>query len=105
MSDAQKQPARRESCDDVGEMLAITHRTDASAPLGLSENGIFPDATTAQPLCAILDAHWLGFDINYACARNQRTTLVTAANQQFIRLFCAQHVADEIVEHVETWSV
>jgi len=59
----------------------------------------------AQPLCAILDAHWLGFDINYACARNQRTALVTAANQQLIRLFCAQHVASEIVEHVETWSV
>ncbi len=59
----------------------------------------------AQPLCAILDAHCLGFDVNYACARNQRTVLVTAANQQLIRLFCAQHVADEIVEHVEAWSI
>jgi len=59
----------------------------------------------AQPLCAILDAHYLGFDINYACAHNRRTALITAANQQLIRLFCAQHVADEIVEHVEAWSI
>jgi hypothetical protein len=106
MSEAQKQLARREPSDAVREMLAVTHRTHASAPLRLpSEHGVFPDAIMAQPLCAILDAHWLGFDINYACARNQRTALVTAANQQLIRLFCAQHVASEIVEHVETWSV
>jgi predicted nucleic acid-binding protein len=106
MSDAQKQAARREPSDAVREMLAITHRAHASAPLRLpSEQGVFPAAIIAQPLCAILDAHWLGFEINYACARNQRTALVTAANQQLIRLFCAQHVADEIVEHVETWSV
>ncbi len=106
MSDAQKQLARREPSDAVREMLAITHRTHASAPLCLpSDHGVFPDAIMAQPLCAILDAHCLGFDINRACARNQRTALVTAANQQLIRPFCAQHVADEIVEHVETWSV
>jgi hypothetical protein len=106
MSDAQKQLARREPSDAVREMLTNTHRAHASAPLRLpSEHGVFPDAVTAQPLCAILDTNWLGFDINHACARNQRTTLVTAANQQLIRPFCAQHVADEIVEHVETWSL
>jgi hypothetical protein len=87
-------------------MLAITHRTHALAPLRLpSEHGAFPDAVMARPLCAILDAHWLGFDINYACANDHRTALVTAANQQLTRLFCAQHVVDEIMEHVETWSV
>ena len=106
MSDAQKQLARREPSDAVREMLTNAHHTHASAPLRLpSEHGVFPDAVMAQPLCAILDAHWLGFDINRACARDQRTVLVTAANQQLIRPFCAQHVADEIVEHVETWSV
>jgi predicted nucleic acid-binding protein len=106
MSDALGQRAGREPADTVREMLAITHRTHASAPLRLpSEQGVFPDARIAQPLCVILDAHWLGFDLNYACARNQRTALVTAANQQLIRLFCAQHVADEIVEHVEAWSI
>jgi hypothetical protein len=106
MSDAQKQLARREPSDAVRRMLTNTHRTHASAPLRLpSDHGVFPDAVVAQPLCAILDTNWLGFDINRACARDQRTTLVTAANQQLIRPFCAQHVADEIVEHVETWSL
>jgi hypothetical protein len=106
MSNAQKQMARREPSDVVRGMLTNTHRTHASAPLRLpSEHGVFPDAIVAQPLCAILDTHWLGLDINHACARDQRTTLVTAANQQLIRPFCAQHVADEIVEHVETWSL
>ncbi len=87
-------------------MLTNTHRTHASAPLRLpSEHGVFPNAVTTQPLAAILDAHWLGFDINRACACNQRTVLITVANQQLIRPFCSQHVVDEIVEHVEAWSV
>lgn len=106
VSHEQKQPAHREPSDAVRGMLTNTHRTHASAPLRLpSEHGVFPDAVVAHPLCAILDTHWLGFDINHACARDQRTVLVTAANQQLIRPFCAQHVADEIVEHVETWSL
>ena len=31
--------------------------------------------------------------------------LVTAANAQLLRLFCAQHVVDEVLEHVEDWTV
>ena len=105
MSEAHRQPVRRDSADAVREILAMTHRANASVPLCLpSQDGVFPDAIMAQPLCAILDAHCLGFDINYACSHRRRTTLVTAANRQLIRLFCAQHVADEIVEHVEIWS-
>ena len=105
MSHMQIQSARREPSDAVREMPAI-----AIAPMRLHlfafrlSNGVFPDAVMAQPLWAILDTDWLGFDVDHACACNQRTALVTAANQQHLRPFCAQHVADEIVEHVETWS-
>lgn len=60
-------------------MLVITHRNSASAPLRLpTEHGAFPDAGLTQPLCAVADAHWLGFDVNYACAHDRRTVLVTA---------------------------
>src|SRR5205085_634730 len=36
--------------------------------------------------------------------RHQRTTLVNAANAQLLRLFCAQHVLDEVVKHSADWT-
>lgn len=86
-------------------MLTTRHAEGAVAPLvGPSDDGVFPDANAIEPLCVVPDTHWLGFDINYACAKRCRTTLVAAANRQLIRVFCAQHVIDEIYEHVERWS-
>jgi predicted nucleic acid-binding protein len=98
--------ARREPSDAVRKMLEITHSNSAKAPLRHpTKDGVFPHAILTRPLCAVVDTHWLGFDVNYACAKNQRNVLITAANQQLIRLFCAQHVVEEIIEHVERWSV
>jgi predicted nucleic acid-binding protein len=52
----------------------------------------------------ILDANVLRDDILYACRQGRRTVLVTAANAGLLRLFCAQHVVDEVVEHSAEWA-
>lgn len=98
-------PLARDRSDAIKQVLVTTHRRSADDPLRLpSEDGLFPAAILTEPLCVVPDAHWLGFDVNYACVHNRRTTLVSAANRQLIRLFCAKHVVDEVVEHVTIWS-
>jgi hypothetical protein len=67
----------------IQAMLGVTHRSSAEVPLRLpSEDGLFPAAGFAEPLCVVPDAHCLGFDVKYACAHNQRTTLISVANKQ-----------------------
>ena len=43
-------------------------------------------------------------DIGHACRRGRRTALITGANSGALRLFCAQHVLDEVLEHSEAWA-
>lgn len=70
-----------------------------------SAEGAFADnAFFVSPTPVVVDANILRNDILYACRRNQRTVLVTAANAQLLRLFCAQHVVDEVREHAEKWT-
>jgi hypothetical protein len=52
----------------------------------------------------VVDANILRNDIRRACRTGQRTVLVTAANAGLIRLFCAQHVHDEVIEHSGEWT-
>jgi predicted nucleic acid-binding protein len=47
---------------------------------------------------------WLRHDIRHACWSGQRTVMVSAASQGLIRLFCSQHVIDEVLEHARDWS-
>jgi hypothetical protein len=49
-------------------------------------------------------ANILRNDIRRACRTGQRTVLVTAANAGLIRLFCARHVHDEVIEHSGEWT-
>jgi hypothetical protein len=52
----------------------------------------------------VVDANRLRNDIRRFCRTGQRTVLVTAANAGCIRLFCAQHVYDEVIEHSGEWT-
>ena len=53
----------------------------------------------------MVDANVLRNDILRACRTGQRTVLVTAANAGLLRLFCARHVYDEVIEHSGDWTV
>ena len=89
----------------VREVLRHTHSQSAVAPLNApSSEGIFPGAVWVQPRPVVADAMWLRNDIRYACLHRRRTVLVSAANEQLIRVFCAQHVVDEIIEHSVEWT-
>ena len=89
----------------VREVLRLTHSQSAVAPLKApSSEGIFPGAVLVRPRPVVADAMWLRNDIRYACLHQQRTVLVSAANEQLIRIFCAQHVVDEIIEHSVEWT-
>jgi hypothetical protein len=89
----------------VDAMLTAMHSHASVAPLKLpSTGGVFPSAAIVQPRPLVGDTRVLGADVGYACRQGQRTTLMTATNAQVFRLFCAQHVVDEVVEHHRLWS-
>ncbi|MHB8457908.1 MAG: hypothetical protein ACYDBS_09515, partial [Acidimicrobiales bacterium] len=68
--------------------------------------GAFPPASwfirSVPPI--VVDANTLRNDVIYAARNNCRTILINGANAGLFRLFCAQHVSDEMIEHGEEWA-
>jgi hypothetical protein len=96
----------RDPAHAVQVMLSGTHGRSALAPLAWpSEEGVFPAASfLRKPRPVVGDTRCLAEDIAYACRENRRTVLVTAANEQIIRLFCSAHVVGEIFKNHAIWS-
>jgi hypothetical protein len=89
----------------VDTMLTAMHgRASVAALEAPSADGVFPAAGIVQPRPLVGDTRFLGGDVGYACRNGRRTTLLTATNAQVFRLFCAQHVVEEVVEHHGLWS-
>ena len=87
------------------DALATMHEAAARSDLrGPSSAGVFPIALFVEPLAVVVDANWLRGDIRHACQHQRRTVLVNAANEQFIRAFCARHVVNEVLEHSAEWA-
>ena len=81
------------------------HKDSAVAPIRFpGPEGAFPADILLRPPPVVVDANVLRNDIRRACRTGQRTVLVTAANAGFIRLFCAEHVYDEVIEHSGDWT-
>jgi predicted nucleic acid-binding protein len=89
----------------VRGMVADMHEDSADAPIRFpGPRGAFPEDILLRPPPVVVDANILRNDIRRACRTRQRTVLVTAANAGLIRLFCAQHVHDEVIEHSGEWT-
>jgi hypothetical protein len=93
----------------IAVALRDIHTRNARAPIrGPDDVGGFPGSwggTLASGVVPVVpDANVLRNDILYACRNGVRTTLVTAANQGAIRLFCAEHVQGEVHEHSRDWT-
>src|SRR6266508_2172828 len=92
----------------VAEFLDHTHRMNRTNLVeGPDRAGAFPSVWLPLPSgvpSVVPDANVLRNDILRAC-RTGRTVLVNAANAGALRLFCAQHVLDEIVEHSYEWAI
>lgn len=96
----------RDPAHAVQGILRGTHGRSALAPLERpSEGGVFPAASfLRKPRPIVGDTRCLAEDIAYACREDRRTVLVTAANEQIIRLFCSAHVVGEIFKNHTIWS-
>lgn len=98
-----------DSPEDVARLLrgmvADTHNHSAVAPIRFpGSQGAFPGDILLRPPPVVVDANVLSNDILRACRTGQRTVLVTAANAGLLRLFCARHVYDEVIEHSGDWT-
>jgi predicted nucleic acid-binding protein len=90
----------------VRETLRPGHLAGATDPItGVDANGCFLDPllwTAGPPV--VVDANWLRNDLLYCCSHQRQTVMLTAANRGLVRLYCAQHVLDEVVEHHADWA-
>jgi predicted nucleic acid-binding protein len=88
------------------KMIADKHKVSAVAPIRFpGSEGAFPADILLRPPPVVVDANILRNDILRACRTRQRTVLVTAANAGLLRLFCAEHVCREVIEHSGDWTV
>lgn len=86
-------------------MATNRHRASAVAAIRLpGPEGAFPGDVLLRPPPVVVDANVLRNDILRACRTGQRTVLVTAANAGLLRLFCAEHVYLEVIEHSGDWT-
>lgn len=86
-------------------IVADTHKSSAVAPIRFPDTqGAFPGDILLRPPPVVVDANVLRNDILRACRTGRRTVLVTAANAGLLRLFCAEHVYLEVIEHSGDWT-
>ena len=90
-----------EALRDALRPIHMEHATSPIAPPGPS--GAFPSRAFGLSFVVVLDASRLRDDVLGACRRQCRTTLITAANTGDHRLFAAEHVIDEVLEHAPRW--
>jgi hypothetical protein len=89
----------------VRRMVADMHKHSAVAPIRFPDpGGAFSGDILLRPPPVVVDANVLRNDIRRACRTGQRTVLVTAANAGLLRLFCAEHVYREVIEHSGEWT-
>ncbi len=73
------------------------------------QNGAFPGSRLhgllrGESLLVVPDTNVLLCDIGHFFRTGRRTVLASAANNGALRLFCAQHVHEEVYRHSEEWA-
>src|SRR5260221_6043253 len=85
--------------------VAGMHRDSAREPIRWPDaSGAFPADFLLRPPPVVVDANILRNDVLRSCRTGQRTVLVTAANAGLLRMFCAEHVYQEVIEHSGDWT-
>jgi predicted nucleic acid-binding protein len=90
-------------------LLSSLHERNATSPIeGPDENGVlrepFFSSWLGDALPIVVDANILRHEIGRTCRTGKRTILVTGANARAFRLFCADHVLDEVAAHGPKWA-
>jgi predicted nucleic acid-binding protein len=93
--------------DAILHFLKDMHAANAARPIRYPlESGAFPvegygALLHGDSLVVVPDTNILLQDLAKSCRDQRRLTLVNAANAGALRLFCAEHVIDEMYDHVE----
>jgi predicted nucleic acid-binding protein len=90
-------------------LLSSLHERNTSSPIaGADENGVFLEpffsSWLGDALPVVLDANILRHEIGRTCRTGKRTILVTGANTRAFRLYCADHVLEEVDKHGPAWA-
>jgi hypothetical protein len=90
---------------EIDRLLRERHGANSRAELRVPDDtGAFPPALLGRPRAVVADTTYLCQDVAYACRQDKRTALVTLANEGLLRIFCAEHVAAEVIEKGELRS-
>ncbi len=100
---------RSELTEHARGFLAEIHARHAIAPIRYADTqGAFAEsvieALFGDALPIVPDANVLRGNIGRACRDGHGTVLMTGANTGTFRLFCADHVVEEVREHSERWA-
>src|SRR6202011_3206711 len=95
--------------DPTRQFLSNVHRENAAAAIvGSDARGAFLgsslDVLLGDALPVVVDANVLRHEIGYVCRTGRRTALIAATNARIFRLYCAQHVYDEVERHADEWA-
>jgi hypothetical protein len=101
---------RENAAGQTRDFLANMHAQHAIAPTHYADpRGAFVDSIVeaffGDALPIVPDANVLRGDIGRACRDGRRTVIMTGANTGTFRLFCANHVLEEVLEHGERWAL
>lgn len=89
----------------ISAALQAQHRQQArNLVIAAAMDGVFPDAFPPFVFPLAVDANVLRDEILYMDRREMPTILVSAASSGGLRLYCAQHVVDEVEKHLARWA-
>lgn len=98
-----------EVLEPIDRFLQLIHKQNAKKNIEIPDaNGTFPQIARFLYLSGIIkpivvDANYLRSDILRACRQELPTMLINGANNGLFRLFCAEHVVEEVYEHGNDW--
>jgi predicted nucleic acid-binding protein len=95
--------------EHTAEFLARVHAENTTAPIRYADNnGAFVESVLeilfGDSVPIVPDANVFRGNIAHMCRRGKRPVLLNGANSGTFRLFCAQHVLEEVAEHSERWA-
>ncbi len=81
------------------------HEDHAADPiLFADEEGAFPPARVPLIFPIVVDANVVRSELLRMARTGNRTVLASAAGYGVLRLFCARHVIEEVLRHMDEWS-
>lgn len=90
----------------VKDLVRSSHARSKSRPIVMADEfGCFGSALLPIVLPVVVDANFLRDELLADVRRSTRTVLANASNTGVLRMFCAQHVVDEVNNDLTEWAL